>query len=133
VADDGTARSRPFNKNAVHRLLRNPLYVGKVRHNDDLFLGEHEPIIDPEVFERVQRTLDLRASGTGTRRPRRSESLLTGLLRCLPCDAAMSTSHAYNHKKQRYPYYRCRASQEGLRCPTGLLNANDVEAASSRR
>ena len=41
----------------------------------------------------------------------------------------MSTSHAYNHKKQRYRYYRCRASQEGLRCPTGLLNANDVEAA----
>src|SRR5690606_18426295 len=39
------------------------------------------------------------------------------------------TSHAYNHKKQRYRYYRCRASQEGLRCPTGLLNANDVEAA----
>jgi len=40
----------------------------------------------------------------------------------------MSTSHAYNHKKQRYRYYRCRASQEGLRCPTGLLNAHDVEA-----
>jgi site-specific DNA recombinase len=92
VAEDGTNRSRPFNKNAVHRLLRNPLYVGKVRHNDDLFLGEHEPIIDPDVFERVQRTLDLRAAGAGTRRPRRSESLLTGLLRCLPCDAAMSTS-----------------------------------------
>jgi site-specific DNA recombinase len=113
----------------VHRLLRNPLYVGKVRHNDDLFLGEHESIIDRGVFERVQRTLDLRATGTGARRPRRSESLLTGLLRCMPCDAAMSTSHAYNHKKQRYRYYRCRASQEGLRCPTGLLNANDVEAA----
>ena len=70
-----------------------------------------------------------RAAGAGTRRPRRSESLLTGLLRCLPCDAAMSTSHAYNHNKQRYRYYRCRSSQEGLRCPTGLLNANDVEAA----
>ncbi len=42
---------------------------------------------------------------------------------------AMSTSNAYNHKKQRYRYYRCRASQEGLRCPTGLLHANDVEAA----
>jgi len=125
---EGGARGRPFNKNAVHRLLRNPLYVGKVRHNDDVFLGEHEPIIDRDVFERVQRTLDLRATGAGTRRPRRSESLLTGLLRCLPCDAAMSTSHAYNHKKQRYRYYRCRASQEGLRCPTGLLNASDVEA-----
>jgi len=129
VAEDGTTRGRPFDKNAVHRLLRNPLYVGKVRHNDDLFPGEHEPIIDPDVFERVQRTLDLRAAGAGARRPRRSESLLTGLLRCLPCDAAMSTSHAYNHRKQRYRYYRCRASQEGLRCPTGLLNANDVEAA----
>jgi len=47
VAEDGTTRGRPFSKNAVHRLLRNPLYVGKVRHNDDLFLGEHEPIIAP--------------------------------------------------------------------------------------
>lgn len=34
-----------------------PALVGKVRHNDDLFLGEHEPIIEPDVFERVQRTL----------------------------------------------------------------------------
>jgi site-specific DNA recombinase len=103
--------------------------VERLNLNDDVFLGEHEAIIDPDVFDRVQRTLDLRAAGAGARRPRRSESLLTGLLRCLPCDAAMSTSHAYNHKKQRYRYYRCRASQEGLRCPTGLLNASDVEDA----
>jgi hypothetical protein len=36
------------------RSLTNPIYIGKVRHHDQLFDGLHEPLIDPTMFRRVQ-------------------------------------------------------------------------------
>ena len=45
---------RPFDKNSVYALLTNPIYVGKIKHKADTYDGEHEPIIDPEVFETVR-------------------------------------------------------------------------------
>ncbi|MGN6106858.1 MAG: recombinase family protein [Kofleriaceae bacterium] len=131
-----TAKSgKPFDKNAVHRLLRNPLYVGKVKHDDALYLGEHEAIIPSEVFERVQRTMDLRGTGhRAKKRPNRSDSLLTGLLRCLPCDGAMSTNHATNRKGQRYRYYRCRGDVQGTAsAPRGSSTRTTSRPPSRRR
>ncbi len=37
---------RPFDKPAVHSLLTNPIYAGKVKHKEDQFDGEHEAIIE---------------------------------------------------------------------------------------
>lgn len=42
-----------FDKNNLHALLTNPIYIGKIRHRDDLFNGEHQPIVDPTLFYRV--------------------------------------------------------------------------------
>src|SRR5258708_7175595 len=41
----------------VHELLQNPFYIGKNRWNGMLTQGEHEPLIEKEVFDRVQRRI----------------------------------------------------------------------------
>jgi site-specific DNA recombinase len=82
------------------------------------------------VFERVQKTLADRSTGRGKRRGRRPEYLLTGILRCLPCNAAMISSLARGRNGERYRYYRCRREvNEAARCPTGLLAADEIENA----
>lgn len=119
-----------WDKNAVHRLLRNPLYAGKVKQKDELHPGEHPPLVGTDVFERVQKSLADRSTGRGARRSRRPEYLLTGILRCLPCDAAMTSSVGRGRNGKSYRYYRCRReANEGTACPTGLLAADEVESA----
>lgn len=121
---------RAWDKNAIHRLLRNPLYAGKVKQKDDLYQGEHPPLVGTDVFERVQKGLADRSTGRGVRRSRRPEYLLTGILRCLPCDAAMTSSVGRGRNGKSYRYYRCRReANEGTVCPTGLLAADEVESA----
>jgi site-specific DNA recombinase len=119
-----------WTKNRVHRILRNPTYAGKVRAGDGtLHAGEHEPIVSLDVFERASKSLDDRTTGQ-TRRSRKSEYLLTGILRCGPCGAAMTSSASNGRGGQRYRYYRCCLEHpEGSACPTGLLNAGEIEQA----
>jgi site-specific DNA recombinase len=46
-----------FAKNSLHQLLTNPVYIGKVRYKEELHEGEHEAIVDRDIFERVQTLL----------------------------------------------------------------------------
>ena len=58
VSRRGSARGgRPFKDTTINRALTNPFYVGKIRHHDELFDGQHEPIVPLELWERVQRVI----------------------------------------------------------------------------
>ncbi len=39
-------------------ILRNPLYIGEVRHKGERYPGQHAAIIDRDVWEAVQAQLD---------------------------------------------------------------------------
>ena len=58
---------RPFDKPGLYNLLTNPLLVGKVVHKGEEFDGEHEAIIDPETFLKVQTLLKSNGRGGGPR------------------------------------------------------------------
>lgn len=56
--------SKPMNRSMVHRMLRDDFYIGIVTLKEAKREGIHEPIIDREIFERVQNILTAhRASG----------------------------------------------------------------------
>ena len=55
-----------FGRGKLYYLLSNPIYIGKIRHKDQIYEGGHGPIIDPETFEAAQLLLSSQAS------PRRS-------------------------------------------------------------
>jgi site-specific DNA recombinase len=102
--DDGVSRvSRRMSRGQLYHLLSNPVYIGKSRHHDQVYDGEHEGIIDPTTFRAVQARL---ADQTPNRRSRSSNPdihLLTGLVYDETGDQ-LSPTHAYNHGK-RYRYY----------------------------
>jgi site-specific DNA recombinase len=131
VSQKGKTRGgRRWNKGAVYQVLRNPLYVGKVRGADGtLHPGQHEPIVSLEVFEQVAECMSRRTTGR-LRVNRKAEYLLTGLLRCGPCDCAMTSSRGTSHTGKQYRYYRCvRQQEDGGHCPTGMLPVADIEEA----
>lgn len=120
-------------ENTFHRLLKNPLYIGKVVHNDDVFDGEHEAIIEGETFERVPQLLAAKACGRGPRRGRNPEYLLTSLLFCPKCGKALTTSsgRGSNGSRKDHRYYACRNRQaHGVgKCAGVYVPAADIEPA----
>ena len=93
--------------NAVHRLLRNKIYIGKVTYKDEVYEGEQEAIVDGDVFDKVQNLLTAKTCGRGERNGRNPEYILTGLLRCR-CGESMTTSTGRSRNGNDYRYYVCR-------------------------
>ncbi len=108
---DRSVKPRSFCRGYLYYLLSNPIYVGKIRHRDQLYEGQHEPIVEPEISYKAQALLASQAP------PRRSATnsegthLLTGLVRDKNGDVLRST-HASN-KGTRYRYYVSKDKVEG--------------------
>ncbi|MCL2030351.1 MAG: recombinase family protein [Oscillospiraceae bacterium] len=75
----------------VSGILRNTVYIGKVKFNQVQYDGVHEAIVDPAVFRQAQALL----RGGRPKAPLRSGCLLTGLVRCARCGARYSANHGY--------------------------------------
>ncbi len=112
---------RSFGRGALYHLLQNRIYLGEVIHKGISYPGEHERIIDEQLWSAVQ---DKLAANRGARRRSRLEtgSLLTGLI----FDARgnlMSPTYSVRGGK-RYRYYVSRllvrgGRKEGSRCRVG--------------
>jgi site-specific DNA recombinase len=116
-----------FTKSSLHHLLTNPVYLGKVRYKKELHPGEHEAIVNPKVWQRVQDLLRRQCNGTSARTE--SHALLKGILRCKPCDFAMTPAFAARKNGPRYRFYACvNALKRGRQaCPSRYLPAKRIE------
>jgi site-specific DNA recombinase len=109
-------------------LLKNRFYVGEIAYRGEVYKGEHEAIVQPEVFgaaqaQLTQRTVKRKLAGYGS-----ASAILTGRLfddRGHP----MSPSHA-NKKGVRYRYYVSQAVLKGRKSEAGSVvrvSAPDIE------
>ncbi len=121
---------RLWTNQTVLRVLRNPVYIGKIAHGDDLHDGKHEAIIEDRIFARTQKVLDERAATSATVRPTTSPYLLSGKLRCQVCGGAYVGTGAHG-RNGFYRYYVCRTRQKtgGRGCSSQRLPADDLEGA----
>jgi site-specific DNA recombinase len=92
-----------FRSGNLRHLLANPVYVGKVRHRDKVYEGEHEGLVDPETFKRVQLQLKEHAPKRRHRTNMKDVHLLTGILFDETGDR-LTPTHA-KKKGVRYRYY----------------------------
>ncbi len=120
---------RPFDKATLHELLTNPIYAGKIRYKDELHAGEHEAIIDQDLFDRVQQQLKHNGRTGGAEVRNKYGALLRGLLRCKSCGAAMTHTFVTRNKRIYHRYYRCVNAMKNGRdaCPAGTLPAGEIE------
>ncbi len=125
---------KPLDKNQLYALLRNVVYAGLVRHHEDTFAGEHEPIIDRDAFDAVQQKLKTNGRTGGSHVRNTSGALLKGLARCGACQCAMTHTFATRpgtsgRATRRYRYYTCsNALKHGHdACPEPSVPAGDLE------
>ncbi len=87
-------------KATIHRMLRNPIYQGDVLWDGDLHAGNHEPLVQRELWAKVQ---DILTGRPGKHRRCQREFAFTGLITCGHCGCALTAEV----KKGRYIYYHC--------------------------
>jgi hypothetical protein len=52
------AKKHGFSVNGLKKILKNFTYIGKVKFSGQIMQGKHEPIISPELFNKVQNKLE---------------------------------------------------------------------------
>ena len=124
---------RPFNKSLLFNLLTNVAYLGKVKHKEDVYDGQHNAIIDDDLFRRVEQMLKANRSGDGRGSSNKHGALLKGLVRCKACGRSMihhyASSRLQSGTVKYYRYYVCtRAQKRGWdECPGPSLPAPELE------
>jgi len=93
-----------LSKSRILTILRNPVYIGKIKYNEKLFQGNHKSIMSQELFDLAQEIHKKAA-----KKVRLYKSFpFSGLIRCKECNSFMTPSHTNKIRKssiKRYYYY----------------------------
>ena len=98
-------------KNGLNRIIRNPFYAGRLfipafKDESECYIkGTHEPIIDENLFLRVQEVINGRKPINTTKNNCREEFPLRGFLQCCKCGKPLTGSSGLSKLKKRYYYY----------------------------
>jgi site-specific DNA recombinase len=116
-----------WHKNYLYRMLRNPVYIGKVKYKGEVYDGEHEPIIDNRLWNQVQESIEapshVRAGASRAKTP----GLLRGMLRCGHCGGSMALT--FTGDARQYRYYACHNATRTkyANCPVRSVSAGIIE------
>jgi site-specific DNA recombinase len=121
---------RSFSRGALYTLLANPIYVGDIRHKAVHYEGQHEAVLDRDLWQKVQQQLKEQGTARKGVTRRATSSPLAGKLFDVNGNRLVP-SHTVK-KGRRYQYY---VSQQLVRGPAEnvdgawRLPATEIEAA----
>ena len=112
-----------FGPGILHRVLTNPLYLGKVEYRGQRYEGEQDAIVTQDQWDRVQA---LRAERHGDQIPREpTNSLLLGIL--FDAHGRRMKLDVVERAGKRYRYYATELTNEGRRQKLKVLRAGAEE------
>jgi site-specific DNA recombinase len=94
-----------FSRGAIHQILTNPVYVGKIRHKDVMYDGQHKGIISADMWNEVQEKLQSSATSARGCTKFQDESPLQKIL--FDADSRSYRPTFTNKNGKRYRYYTC--------------------------
>ena len=126
-------QGKPIDKSLIYKLLANRTYLGELRHKDQWYKGQHQPIIEHSTWQAVESILQIsprtRANHTRATIP----FLLKGIVEGAD-GRAMTVGWSRNRSGKLYRYYvhtrenKEHAGASGLpRLPAIELEAHVVE------
>jgi hypothetical protein len=102
-ADGARVPGTSFSRGALYHLLANPIYLGKIRHKEEVYDGLHDAIIEEDVWNKVQNKLASQRVIRRTRNNIPNASPLAGKV-FDQTGEPLTPSHA-NKDGKRYRYY----------------------------
>jgi len=117
---------KAFTMQLLSALLTNVLYKGSISHKGTIYPGEQEAIVEPDLWEKVNRTLALNRSSQAGRKHLKQEALLAAVARCGQCGAELKPTFTTRHGR-RHVYYVCVRRREG--CRQRPVASQDLESS----
>lgn len=119
-----TRRGNLFENRTIQYILRNPVYIGKIRwtptgrtqrnfNNPDTMIidGTHQPIIDMQTWDAVQNKLDAQNKVKYMRKsPAKRPFMLQGLVRCNNCGSTLCNAQGKYLQCYSYAHGKCAVS-----------------------
>jgi site-specific DNA recombinase len=146
-----TRNGNDFGVGNLHKILTNTVYIGRWKFNqrssktkqpkpnDEIVEIAVPAIIEPDVFERVQRQLLARSPRATAPRLTTGPILLTGLAVCATCHGGMTLRTGTSKNGKVYRYYTCgncatkgRTACKGRSIPMDKLDRLVTEHLSQR-
>jgi DNA invertase Pin-like site-specific DNA recombinase len=129
---------QPFTPKYIHRVLTNAIYRGQITHKNKTYPGQHEAIIDKELWERVHSKMH--TQDHNTRHQWKSLYLLQGKIKTQegftmsPSTTSRLPKNARNdlenHTRKQTSYYISQKAimQGHASCPIKMVNVKHVDA-----
>lgn len=122
-------RGKAIDKVYLYRVLNNEVYLGNAVHKGTAYPGEHQAIVEQNLWDQVHALINAPAR-VRTKRPLgRTPALLKGLL-FGPTGTAMTPTHTRKSGKLYRYYVSTDLIKRGLsNCPVRRIPAADIETA----
>lgn len=109
-------------------MFRNPFYTGQLLYKNQLYPGNHTPMITEEEFDRVQQIID---PSHATRPKDKTYNFpLRNLFKCGECGFAITAEQKQKNIKstgetKTYTYYHCTGKNKAVKCSQPKLHVNE--------
>lgn len=103
-----TSRKKTFSRNSLTTILRNRRYIGYYIYDDIEVEGGMPAIIEPKLFDSVQRRLEMNHRSK-SRNKSAVDFFLTGKLYCGHCGRPMSGTSGTSKNGEKHYYYSCHS------------------------
>jgi DNA invertase Pin-like site-specific DNA recombinase len=120
---------KPLVVSHLHKLLRNPYYMGMVRYRDAIYPGKHEQLVTPQTWHEVQKLLT--AKHLSGEKQREHPHYLRGSIYCGQCGSRLIVCHAKG-RGGTYPYFICIGRQrDKTSCAQRAIRIEEAEATNA--
>ncbi len=119
---------KPLSRHKLEQMLKDRFYIGEVTLKGVWYPGRHTPIIERDLFDRVQDVRAERGGGDGTRQ-RRHHHYLKGTAFCPRCKSRYLYVPGKSKSGVSYFYFVCALKHHGNQCPMPYLRQADAERA----
>jgi len=121
-------QGNPFYKNVLDYHLRNIVYAGKIKYANQIYQGNHQPIISEKIFALAQKIHKKKIRKFRVYK----DFLFGGLVNCGECGFKMTSCFTNKRGKRnpkRYYYYRCTSTlrKDWQSCSTKQVSSERLE------
>ncbi len=119
-------KGKPISHKTFDNYMKNTKYTGEFYFGERLCTNMYPPIIDKEMFERVQQRLASNRYFLGGKETAKEPYLLTGKLFCGHCGAEMVAGGGKSKTGKKYYYYECKQKKKKL-CTKRIEHKDKLE------
>lgn len=102
-------KSHEWDPQRLKYVFASKVYLGYIRHGEEWYKGDHDPILDEETFNRVGKLLEQRSEkyAIHVKKTRTQSTYLGGILYCKHCGARYAKQSGSRRKNGEISNYYC--------------------------